>query len=207
MNLFDTSEIPEFPSDVLLGWSTLQNDLSPDILSGDEQAHVQGFTNQRRRNEFLTARHLFRFMAEQAGWNPDEIHLKKEELGKPFVDLGDRRAFVSLSHSNELVVCAISESRDIGLDVEHVARVVRPEIIKRILSLEEWDTLGKEDPVKLWTMKEAAVKKLGTGLRTNLNDLEMTKGEGGSFSVKIDSGEILTGVWFEAEEHSMALVW
>ena len=207
MNLFDTSEIPAFPDDVLLGWSPVTAGLKTDILSEQDAYLVNGFQNERRRNEFLTARHLFRFLAENADWPVDEISLEKEDLGKPYVNFGDVRGFVSMSHSNDLVACAISRTRDIGLDIEVSARVVRPEIIKRILSLDEWDTLGKEDPVKLWTMKEAAVKKLGTGLRTNLNDLEMKREEDGKFSVKIKSGDQLEGVWFEAVAHSMALVW
>ena len=207
MNLFEPAEIPFFPADVQLGWSPLHTGLPTDILSTEEQELVAGFTNQRRKDEFLTARHLFRFMVEKTGWDPNQIALKKEELGKPYIDLGTSRGFVSLSHSNNLVACAVSATRDVGLDVELSTRVVRPGIVKRILSLNEWDVLGNEHPIKLWTMKEAAVKRLGTGFRTNLNELEMEKGEKGSFSVQITSEERLSGVVFEAHGHTFAMVW
>lgn len=66
---------------------------------------------------------------------------------------------------------------DIGLDTEWLDRKVDQRIVKRILGESEWEVFSDEDPILLWTIKEAAVKCLGTGLRTNLKELEIQKSE------------------------------
>ena len=54
-------------------------------------------------------------------------------------------------------------------------------------------------------MKEAAVKSLGTGLRTNLKELELDRKENGLFSITINHKEELQGICFNALNHCIAL--
>lgn len=207
MNLLDTSEIPDFPTTVLVGYSDVLSDLNMDILSQEEREYLSGFSNEKRKAEFLTARHLFWKLVNEFGWDSDSITLKKEDLGKPYVESGSGKKFVSFSHSNDFVVCAISDSLDIGIDAESVDRKVSPAIVRRILSQNEWEIYGEENPIALWTMKEAAVKSLGTGLRTNLKDIELKKGKEGAFKISINKEKELQGVCFEALNHCIALAY
>lgn len=207
LNLFDTSEIPQFPTSVLLGWSKIMYDLDYEILSKEEFDTLQNFTNDQRKGEFLTARHLFWSLISKAGWDCDSIELKKEATGKPYFMKGVERKYVSFSHSRDLVMCAISEVFDIGLDTETLDREVNPAIVKRILSENEWEIYGEDDPITLWTMKEAAVKSLGTGLRTNLKELELNEKKDGSFSIRINQKEMLQGISFKALNHCIALAY
>ncbi len=163
--------------------------------------------NNRRKAEFLTARYCFWKLVEELGWDRGQVKLKKEELGKPFIEKEAKRAFVSFSHTNELVFCAISEKLDIGLDTESTDREVNPAIVRRILSESEWKVYGEDDPIALWTMKEAAVKSLGTGLRTNLKDIELHKLEGGTFSISIGIQKKLQGFCFEALSHCISIAY
>ncbi|MEQ9310390.1 MAG: 4'-phosphopantetheinyl transferase superfamily protein [Balneolaceae bacterium] len=207
MNLLNTSEIPGFPKTVLIGWSEVTYNLNSNILSNEELKTLQSFTNEQRKGEFLTARHLFWKLINELGFNLESIMLKKESTGKPFIKSEEGRFFVSFSHSQELVVCAVSKDLDIGLDIETLDRKVNPAIVKRILSENEWDVYGEENPISLWTMKEAAVKSLGTGLRTNLKELELKKQKDGGFSIIINHKEELHGICFKALNHYFALAY
>lgn len=207
MNLLDTSEIPEFPTSVLIGWSEVKYNLDSGILSGEELKTLQDFTNEQRKGEFLTARHLFWKLVQELRLDSKSITLKKEPTGKPFIESRKERLFVSFSHSQDLVMCAISADLDIGLDAETLDRKINPAIVKRILSENEWKVFGEEDPISLWTMKEAAVKSLGTGLRTNLKDIELEKLESGRYSVKINQKEKLYGICFKAMNHSISIAY
>lgn len=205
MKVLETSEIPFFPGDVLIGWSKISGsyDENTPFIKTDV---LKNFSNQKRREEHISSRVLFAFLAEQVGWDTNIIELDKEMQGKPFVRLNGKKAFVSFTHTRELVMCAISETLDIGIDAELERRDINPGIIKRILGEEEWAKLEGEDPIKLWTLKEAAVKSLGTGLRTNLKDLELARKEQNKFSVSIGDNE-LQAISTNVVDHYVALAY
>lgn len=207
MNLLNTSEIPGFPKTVLIGWSEVTYNLNSNVLSEEELKSLKNFTNEQRKGEFLTARHLFWKLINELGFDSTSIKLKKEPTGKPYIESEENRFFVSFSHSQNLVMCAVSQDLDIGLDAETIDRKVNPAIVKRILSENEWEVYGEEDPISLWTMKESAVKSLGTGLRTNLKELELEKQEDGRFSITINQKEELQGICFKALNHYIALAY
>lgn len=206
MQIFDLTSIPNCPTDTYLGYSTIEAELSPDNLSEEERKEWEGFTNQTRKDEFLTARTLFRSMLEQKGLSQDFV-LKKEATGKPYAKQNSIRLNVSFSHSKEYVMCAISLKKDIGLDIESSRRIVDKRLIKRILNEQEWKVLGEEDPIVLWTMKEAAVKCLGTGLRTNLRDLELKKIDKNHFSIRINDDKSFQICSFTALDHQISIAY
>lgn len=184
MNVLETSEIPFFPGEVLIGWSKISSSYDEKMPFINTEL-LESFTNQKRKEEHITSRVLFAFLAREMGWDMDTVILDKEEQGKPFVRVNGKKNFVSFTHTKEVVMCAISKTLDIGIDAELERRDINPGIIKRILGEEEWANLEGEDPIKLWTLKEAAVKSLGTGLRTNLKDLELNREEQNQFSVSV----------------------
>lgn len=207
MNLLDTTEIPGFPKQVFIGWSPIKFDLNPAILSAQEQKNIEGFTNEKRTAEYLTARHLFWKMLKELNWEMNGVSIEKENLGKPFINTATGRRFVSFSHSPDMVLCAVSSHLDIGLDAELLDRKVNPQIVKRILSENEWKVYSEDDPIELWTMKEASVKSLGTGLRTNLKELELQKFEHGAFRIKLNHENELQGISFKALNHHIAIAY
>ncbi len=207
MNVVNTSQIPHFPKEIILGWAEVNPSLSDTILTEKDKALLDSFTSEQRKGEFLAARHLLKKLVEGLNWDSQFFELKKEELGKPFLETELGRKFVSFSHTRELVFCAVSASLDIGLDVETLDRKVNPAIVKRILSENEWEIYGEEDPISLWTMKEASVKSLGTGLRTNLKELELEKFSNGRFTITINQKEELKGICFNALNHCISIAY
>ena len=71
--------------------------------------------------------------------------------------------------------CALAET-EVGLDAEQLGRPVRPALVKKVLSSQEYCLWQQaEDPdrlfLSLWTLKEATVKYTGDGLRGYPNHL------------------------------------
>lgn len=82
--------------------------------------------------------------------------------GKPY--LKEKYAFYNISHTDDLIVLAISD-QEVGIDIEKTNR--RSKINKK-----------NNDPnyLKTWTIKEAGVKYLGTGIK-DLKKVKLENGE------------------------------
>lgn len=91
------------------------------------------------------------------------------EKGKPYFK--DSALSFSLSHSGDLVLCAIAD-HEIGVDVQKVIDLEWEKLAKRFFSLEEQDWLSsvdsKEEFFRLWCRKEAFGKMTGEGAATYL---------------------------------------
>lgn len=205
LNILNRIEIPGYEQEIQVGWSEVHQSIPESVLSDFENEEFQSFTNERRKHEYLTSRMLFRELLSETDWDYPEIKLEKNDMGKPVVIPMESGIHISFSHSNELVVCAISRAYDIGVDVESKNRVINERVVRRILSEREWEIYTQEDPIKLWTVKESLVKSLGTGFRTNLNQLEVTLRQNNQFSAVLDEDVKLMGVYMEVNNHGLSI--
>lgn len=89
--------------------------------------------------------------------------------GKPY--LVGNPCYFSLSHSGELLVCAISDV-EIGADCEKI-HDLKFNVAGKVLNeeeLTEYENISDEDKnswmIRMWTIKEGIGKLLGTGIRT-----------------------------------------
>ncbi len=120
---------------------------------------------------------MLRKLVANQGLDADLFELRKEETGKPFGVIGDRTVGVSISHCRSLLVCGLHVAGEIGIDVEPDKRKVHPRLLERICHPEEQSALPEDlCCIRMWTIKEAALKYKGTGLRMAMNRirLEMT---------------------------------
>jgi 4'-phosphopantetheinyl transferase len=91
-----------------------------------------------------------------------------------------------MSHSHGLALLAITEDRQIGVDVEHVrADFATEEIARHFFShseVESFNALAKEDQIaaffRCWTRKEAFIKATGRGLSQPLDAFDVTLAPG-----------------------------
>jgi 4'-phosphopantetheinyl transferase len=71
----------------------------------------------------------------------------------------------NISHSKSLVVCALTENADVGIDVEHIQPLKDKSLFERILAPNELlppgDTM--QEFFQVWTRKEAVIKAAGDG--------------------------------------------
>ncbi len=129
----------------------------------DENSRVRldAMSAAHRRKESLAGDHLARTaLAEKSGKAPWEIHILREEKGKPYAAEG----FFSISHSGDKVVCAVSEL-PVGVDVEKI-RKNKQRVAKRYFTEQEKSALAQDDTQfwRIWTGKEALCKLTGEGL-------------------------------------------
>lgn len=110
--------------------------------------------------------------------NYDFDNLKRNSYGKPYMSFEKKRIHFNISHSENMVVCAISDE-NIGIDVEKIDYSIIT--FKDIFcSKKEMDYLSNQnldidDEIKIlytiWTVKESFLKLLGVGLHYPLKKL------------------------------------
>ena len=92
------------------------------------------------------------------------------EHGKPSI-VGHPDIFFNLSHCKEAAACVVSD-RPVGIDVESI-REYKESLARYTMSDTELEQiLSAEHPdvafIRLWTMKEATLKLIGTGISNDL---------------------------------------
>lgn len=102
-------------------------------------------------------------------------NLQYNQYGKP----GWKQSpfFFNISHSGNLVVCAVTKSMEVGIDIE-IKRPVDVSDFKFQMIVTEWERIaGAEDTMaafyKYWTEKEAVIKAYGSGFSIPLQTFEV----------------------------------
>lgn len=111
------------------------------------------------------AAHILLAFAVQDMWGWTQLPtLARGERGKPFFSEFPNRHF-SLSHTGGLCLCALSEAGPVGADIERV-RPRRAELPQYVMSEAELSVFDGswEEFYKIWTLKEAFCKFLGTSV-------------------------------------------
>ena len=89
------------------------------------------------------------------------------EFGKPIA----KDKHFNISHSKGVVALAVSDTREIGLDIE-VIRESHDDLTRYISSDEEYKYIkNDENFFEVWTSKESLVKCLGTGIKSRIEEI------------------------------------
>ena len=125
-----------------------------------------------------------------------------DECGKPFIRGG--KPF-SISHSGKYVAVMVGEG---GIDIERVKNV-NDKVIARTASATEMEFLSAQDDVtdaffKLWTLKEAIAKAMGTGFKTPPEYIECADKSGIRKNVDIGGKQMYLSV-FDIEDYKLAV--
>ncbi len=147
---------------------TMLRELTPAELALIPPAELQRVTEiaaRRRQQEHLCGRALLRNTLERWTGEPAVSHrLTTTEQGKPTCIDGPA---VSITHSGNLVACAVTGSGDIGIDLEVPRRSRRTtDIARSYFSSEEASWLATQPADRfhmLWVLKEACLKAIGLG--------------------------------------------
>lgn len=137
------------------------------LLSSDESARYSSFPTEARQHEFLLGRVALRtLLADQFGGSPDDFIVQVTDAGAPTVE--GLSVHVSLTHSDDRAVAVVANF-PVGVDLEPVTE--RPEAVHRFLLRPDetafLETLPMEPEaafILCWTLKEATLKAMGTGL-------------------------------------------
>lgn len=167
-------------------------------LSTDEQIRSERFYFERDRRRFIISRGILRtILGCYLGIAADQLQFCYGQHGKPELALGGYGLRFNLSHSQELVLYAVTRDRAIGIDVEYIRPVAEVEqIAQRFFSAREKavfctlpDDCKQAAFFNCWTRKEAYLKAIGDGLSIPLDqfDVSLSPGEPARlYSIKQD---------------------
>lgn len=150
------------------------------LLSDEERARYEALGFAADKRDYVTAHALLRLtLGARLQISPDQLRFRADARGKPTLWLRTRQKApsFSLSHAHGLVTCAIASGGMVGVDVEPIDTSFDTAILaRRFFAADEADTLdacARDERTtrffKLWTLKEALLKALGTGLGLPLN--------------------------------------
>jgi 4'-phosphopantetheinyl transferase len=129
---------------------------------------------------FLCGRMMARALVGRAlGVPPASWRWREGPHGRPEIAEPATTLRFNLAHSAGLVACALADGRDVGVDVEHLARpTVDQKMVRRYCSpVEAADIEGRGDDgwqgrfLKYWTLKEAYLKARGLGISVPLAEI------------------------------------
>jgi 4'-phosphopantetheinyl transferase len=120
--------------------------------------------NQRKRSFFSWYLLYLKFLERKI--NAFNLKVEFNENGKPLIE----GINFNISHSHNLVAVAIS-SHEVGIDLELIEDKDNSKIAKKIMNEEEYQKYlkNKEYFYKVWTKKEAYLKRKGLSLEFALN--------------------------------------
>lgn len=145
-------------------------------FSEEFQDKVKRFRRWQDAQLSLLGRNLlFMGIKEISGRDIPEKKIKFTKFNKPYFD-GEAIKF-NISHSGEIVVCAISEQLDVGIDIEYISDI-NLEDFKEQMTRYEWMEIiesgnQKEAFFNYWSRKEAVIKAHGEGLSIPLQSFEI----------------------------------
>lgn len=165
------------------------------LLNSEELAKQQRYKFAKDRHDALITRAFIRdLLSYYAEVKPKDWEFEKGEKGKPEVINCPIPLRFNISHTKNLIICAVTLTDDIGCDVENMTRgndVLA--IAERYFAEQESDelfSLAKELQrdrfFDYWTLKESYIKAWGLGLSIPLTD----------FSFKINDSAQYTNALF-----------
>lgn len=173
------------------------------LLTQNERARADRFIDKPAALRFLFGRSLLRCALSAhsksrailpAAWRFDQQEHGKPELTAPFANT---QLKFNLSHSAGMIVCAVTNQLEVGIDVEHLERDIdvvsvgtyclSPHEIANIQA-----TLPAERQrrfLQYWTLKEAYAKTRGDGLSYPLKRVTMGMRSDGRVSL-LDENDV-----------------
>ena len=156
-------------------------------LSADERLRADRFHFPEDCRDYTLAHDLLRrCLSAYRAVEPAAWDFRTDAAGKPFLRTDPTLSF-NLSHTRQLVACAIANGMPVGVDAERSDRIVDAGAIAgRYFSPFEAASLARcrDDAhgqrfLELWTLKEAFAKAVGAGLTLPLDSMSFALDEEG----------------------------
>lgn len=173
------------------------------LLNSEEKKQQERFHFARNRHQYLVTRALVRTVVLSQYLpeiRPHELIFKKNRYGKPYVT-NTPLAFpleFSISHSEKLIILAVTNGIKVGADVEYLLRDSKvASIADRFFSPREVNELNSlqhdqqhDRFFDLWTLKEAYIKARSMGLSIPLDKFSYSFTENNSIKISFDGKHI-----------------
>src|SRR3990167_2232998 len=151
------------------------------LLTPEEQTRANKFKFDKDRQQCIIARAYLRIILSHYVAIPaTKFRFTAAQQGKLYLENFPDLQF-NVTHSNNIILYAVTYQESIGIDVEDETRVVEYyDLAKRFFAAHEAKALQTltEDVLrqafyKIWTKKEAFIKAVGEGLSFPLQDFEV----------------------------------
>lgn len=153
------------------------------LLTEKERFLVDQFKKEDDRQCKLVSYALLKvLLAERTGKPISDIYITREKGKKPYQE-GLQTILFNVSHSGEWCCFAFSDTTPIGVDIEEIRPFEEMDFVADMqFSKEEKISLATAADKTLcfytiWCRKEAYLKAIGTGIRTELNKIDTTQGK------------------------------
>lgn len=196
------------------------------LLPEDEKQRIDRYRFEKDRHDALITRAFVRHtLSRYDNVSPEDWRFEKGEKDKPEVVNANIPIRFNVSHTHELIVCAVMLNEDIGIDVEYTPRnndilaiadrYFSPLEVKELFSLPEDQQRSRF--FDYWTLKESYIKAWGLGLAIPLDDFSFHIGAASqpkinenislSFaSHRIDHPEVWSSwIFYPGKDHRMSL--
>jgi 4'-phosphopantetheinyl transferase len=187
-------------------WSAILPEVIPALptaekyLSKQERETAGRFFHAADRMRYILAHGILRdLLSRYMQVDPVGLQFIANEFGKPdLAAIGTQPALrFNLAHSGDVILYAITQRRQVGIDVEKIrADVDVMELAasqfadQEIKELRRLSLTERQDAFyRVWTRKEAYIKALGTGLSLALNKFAVTVGTDKSIEVSWAEGD------------------
>jgi len=142
------------------------------LLSPVDQAKAGRFVHVPDRHRLIAGRLALRYALKDLGIDHTGESFSLSAYGRP--EFGRQALDFNISHSGDVVVCAISLTAAVGIDIEEIRPLVYQDFAS-CFSPSEWRMIEANDTLRtfytFWTMKEAAIKANGKGLSIPLSEV------------------------------------
>jgi 4'-phosphopantetheinyl transferase len=186
----DPSVVPTVAPNVVIAWHASSVPLTDRVLEqractvlrADDERRYARFRAEDDRRMFLLGRLMARVLVARAiGAEPMAWTWREGPHGRPEM-VGETHVHFNLAHSAGLVVCVIAPDRDVGIDVEDLARrPVDPAVVRRYCAPDEIADIDARPAaerharfLRFWTLKEAYLKARGLGISLPLADIDFS---------------------------------
>lgn len=157
-----------------------RGDVAQGVLSLEEQIRAKRYLDPRHRDRFIASRLGLRtILGTHLAQDAKSLVFVENEFGKPHV--ADQPLHFSLSHSEDRAILAISDSLEVGVDLERIRPLDHLDLAARYFCASELAMIESLPAAKqlsafyqIWTVKEAIVKALGVGLSIPLDEFEVS---------------------------------
>ncbi|MBK9992033.1 MAG: 4'-phosphopantetheinyl transferase superfamily protein [Verrucomicrobia bacterium] len=187
--LSERYSVPE--NDAVHVWSAFFPEFEPllssyeRVLSPAEKLKASRFLKRADRDRYIVAHGILReLLGKYLLREPSGLAFETGKFGKPKLVLDSGLPLISfnLAHSGDVILYAVANEGQVGIDVEAVRTDLNVlELAQAHFSSDEIEELRAVSPTesvsaffRYWTLKEAYLKARGDGLGFPLKDFSMT---------------------------------
>lgn len=139
-------------------------------LSTFERAELKSISNKKRRLEWIAARVALKKSVENSG--ETYFGTFKDKFGRPHLLHNYKQSYISISHSGEFAIAAVSKTHTVGVDLQKSLESLNTIKSKFLSDIEQhYYSLSTLKLCVMWSAKEAVYKAFCDKINSMKDDI------------------------------------